>query len=158
MGVCLLWVLCVVRFRTLRKPYHWTRGGVPTVGVCRVGLPRKKTSWMRKAMARVGSQPHIKKACTLLQLCQQLLKVLQDNIHLIVYVSHPFFSWIVLCTWFRNWIFMPVHIPVKRLLKSLRPFGGNNSKVLGQSDMYYMQCMQGRIAAAPGSWVHQVAK
>jgi len=53
---------------------------------------------------------------------------------------------------------MPLHVPAKRLLKSLRPYAGNNSKAPGQSYMYCMlQCMQGRIAAAQGSWVHQVA-
>jgi len=47
---------------------------------------------------------------------------------LIVYVSHPVTSWIVLCTWLRNWIFMPLHIPAKRLLKSLRPYAGNKPR------------------------------
>jgi hypothetical protein len=53
---------------------------------------------------------------------------------------------------------MPVYIPPKRFLKSLRPHAVNNSKAAVQRYMYYMQCMQGRIAAAPGSGVHQVAK
>jgi len=42
---------------------------------------------------------------------------------------------------------MPLHVPAKRLLKSLRPYAGNNSKAPGQR---YMYCMQGRIAAASG--------
>jgi hypothetical protein len=33
MGVCLLWVLCVVRYRSLRRGDHSSRGALPTV-VC----------------------------------------------------------------------------------------------------------------------------
>ena len=34
MNVCLLWVLCVVRYRSLRRADHWSIGVLPTV-VCR---------------------------------------------------------------------------------------------------------------------------
>ena len=49
MDVYLLWVLCVVKYRSLRRAYHSSRGVLPTV-LCRCVWSRnhKKSSWMRR--------------------------------------------------------------------------------------------------------------
>jgi len=58
MDVFLLWVLCVVRKRSLRRAVHSSRGVLPTVV--------RRCVWSRnlkieEAMTRVGSQLHKKK-------------------------------------------------------------------------------------------------
>jgi hypothetical protein len=61
MNVCLLWVLCVVRYRSLRRADHLSTGVLPTVV--------RRCVWSRnlkneEAMTRVGSQRHRKKTAT----------------------------------------------------------------------------------------------
>jgi len=58
MGVCLLWVLGVVRKRSLRRAEHSSRGVLPTVV--------RRCVWSRnvkneEAIIRIGSQNHRKK-------------------------------------------------------------------------------------------------
>jgi hypothetical protein len=58
MDICLLWVLCVVRKRSLRRADHSSRGVLPTV--------MRRCVWSRnlkneEATTRVGSQRHRKK-------------------------------------------------------------------------------------------------
>jgi len=58
MDVCLLWVLCVVRERSLRRADHSSRGVLPTV--------MRRCVWSRnlkneEAVARDGPQRHKKK-------------------------------------------------------------------------------------------------
>jgi hypothetical protein len=58
MDVCLLWVLCVVRQRSLRRADYSSRGVLPTVV--------RRCVWSRnlkneEAMTRVGSQKKKKK-------------------------------------------------------------------------------------------------
>jgi len=60
MDVCLLWVLCVVRKRSLRRADHSSRGVLPTV-VCRFVWSRNLVN--EEALARVGPQRHRKKNC-----------------------------------------------------------------------------------------------
>ena len=55
MDVCLLWVLCVVRWRSLRRAHHASRGVIPTV--------MRRCIWSRnlkneEALAFVGPQRH----------------------------------------------------------------------------------------------------
>jgi hypothetical protein len=57
MDICLLWVLCAVRYRSLRRADHSSRGVLPTVV--------RRCVWSRnlkneEAMTRVGSQRHSK--------------------------------------------------------------------------------------------------
>ena len=59
MDICLLWVLCVVRWRSLRRADHSSRGVLPTV--------MRHCVWCRnlkneEVMARVGPQRHKKKS------------------------------------------------------------------------------------------------
>jgi len=56
MDICLLWVSCVVRWRSLRRADRSSRGVLPTV-VCRVW----SINLVNEAMTRVGSQRHKKK-------------------------------------------------------------------------------------------------
>jgi len=58
MDVCLLWVLCVVRYRSLRRADHSPRGVLQTV--------LRRCVWSRnlvneEVLARVGPQRHRKK-------------------------------------------------------------------------------------------------
>ena len=55
MGVWLFWMLSVVRYRSLRRAYHSSRGILPSV-VCLASViakPRKGRPW-----PRIGSKPH----------------------------------------------------------------------------------------------------
>ena len=58
MDICLLWVLCVVRYKSLLRADHSSRGVLPTVV--------RRCVWSRnlkneEAMTRVGSRGHRKK-------------------------------------------------------------------------------------------------
>ena len=58
MDICLLWVLCVVRQRSLRRADHSSRGFLATM-VCRCVWSRNLKN--EEAMTPVGSQRHRKK-------------------------------------------------------------------------------------------------
>ena len=58
MGVCLLWVLCIVRKRSLRRADHSSGGVLPTVVR---GCVWSRNLVNEEALARVGPQRHRKK-------------------------------------------------------------------------------------------------
>jgi hypothetical protein len=52
MDICLLWVLCVVRYRSLRRGKHSSRGALPTV--VRRFVCDLETLWMRRPWPALG--------------------------------------------------------------------------------------------------------
>ena len=62
MDICLLWVLCVVMYRSLRRADHSSRGVIPSV-VCPLSVnenPRKKRQWTRNRV-EAPQESNIKK-------------------------------------------------------------------------------------------------